>query len=167
MKEIKNVKLGINPKDMVVNVVADVEMNGKDDEDDLYLVMFNVMDSPLRLSLFTIGNLFDLVKSNSNLSNDEITHLMKNSPDKYIQYAVGNMDALGEVGVENIKIMLNSPENAKKARIVLSSMIDKKKYYQKTTYYIGSEEIQKEQEIDTEQLIPQFQQDMQSGIIKL
>ncbi len=35
MKEIKNVKLGINPKDMVVNVVADVEMNGKDDEDDL------------------------------------------------------------------------------------------------------------------------------------
>jgi len=185
MKEIRNVKLGINPKDMVVNVVADVEMNGKQDEDDLYLVMFNVMDSPLRLSLFTIGNLFDLVKKNSNLSDEEIYHLMKNSPDKYIQYAIGNMDALGEAGKENVKILLDSAENAKRARLVLSSMIDKKKYWQKTTYFIEGEEVKKEQEIETEQLIPQlkmmmeiakrwenfdpvkFQQDMKNGTIKL
>ena len=85
MKSIKNVKLGINPKDMVVNVIADVEMKDKNDADDLYLVMFNVMDSPLRLSLFTIGNLYELVKRNSNLSEPEIMNIMKNSPEKYIQ----------------------------------------------------------------------------------
>jgi hypothetical protein len=185
MKSIKNVKLGINPKDMVVNVIADVEMKDKDDADDLYLVMFNVMDSPLRLSLFTIGNLYELVKRNSNLSESEILNVMKNSPEKYIQYAVGNMDALGDYGVENVKIVLDSESNSKKARLVLSSMIDKKKYYQKSTYFVEGEEIKKEQEIDTEPLIPQlkmmmeitkrwenfnpadFQKDIENGIIKL
>ena len=55
MKEIKNVKLGVNPTNMVVTVSADVVMDGLEDPDDLYLVMFNVMDDPLRLSVFTIG----------------------------------------------------------------------------------------------------------------
>ena len=46
MKEIKNVKLGVNPTNMVVTVSADVVMDGLEDPDDLYLVMFNVMDDP-------------------------------------------------------------------------------------------------------------------------
>ena len=185
MKAIRNVKLGINPKDMIVNVVADVDMKSKDDADDLYLVMFNIMDSPLRLSLFTIGNLYKLVKRNSNLSEEDILELMKNNPEKYIQFAVGSMDALGDFGIENVKIPLDSAENAKKARLVLSSMISKKKYYQKTTYHIEGEEIKKEQEIDTEPLISQlkmmmeitkrwdnfdpeqFQKDVEKGIIKM
>ena len=37
MKKISNVKLGINPNTMVVNVKADVEMIDKNDKDDLYL----------------------------------------------------------------------------------------------------------------------------------
>ena len=57
MKEIKNVKLGVVPKTMEVSVNSEVIMKSKDDFDDLYVVMFNIMDEPLRLSLITIGNL--------------------------------------------------------------------------------------------------------------
>ena len=62
MKKINNVKLGMNPKDMVVTVSAEIEMVDENDADDLYLVMFNIMDSPLRLSVFTVGKLYNLVK---------------------------------------------------------------------------------------------------------
>ena len=51
MKSIKNVKLGINPKDMVVTVTADVEMIDDKDPDDLYLVMFK-FNEPKFLNLF-------------------------------------------------------------------------------------------------------------------
>ena len=51
MKEIKNVKLGVVPKTMEVSVNSEVIMKSKEDFDDLYVVMFNIMDEPLRLSL--------------------------------------------------------------------------------------------------------------------
>ena len=63
MKEIKNVKLGVVPKTMEVSVNSEVIMKSKDDFDDLYVVMFNIMDDPLRLSLITIGNLSSILKS--------------------------------------------------------------------------------------------------------
>lgn len=185
MKSIKNVKLGINPKDMVVTVTADVEMIDDKDPDDLYLVMFNIMDSPLRLSLFTIGNLSELVSQNTKLSDGEIVKLMKDNPEQFIQLAVGNVEVLGEKSVENVKITLDSDSNASKARLILSSMIDKRKYMQKSTYYINGETVNKEQEVDTEPLLPQlkmmleitkkwngfnpekFQKDIEEGRIKL
>lgn len=185
MKKISNVKLGINPNTMIVNVKADVEMIDKNDKDDLYLVMFNIMDNPLRLSLFTIGNLFDLVKENTELSDNQINKLMKENPESYIQMAVSNIEAMSNKGVENVKIPLNSEDNAKKARLVLSSMIDKKIYQQISTFKFPDDEIFKEQEISTIELIPQlkmmmeitkrwsnfdpikFQQDIESGVIKL
>ena len=156
MKSIKNVKLGVNPKEMMVTVTADVEMLNKDDPDDLYLVMFNIMDSPLRLSVFTIGNLSELVAQNTGKSEEEIVNLMKDSPDQFIQLAVGNMESLGRHSVENVKIPLDSQKNAAKARLVLSSMIDKKKYMQKSTYFVDGEEIVKDQEVETEELLPQL-----------
>ena len=67
MKSIKNVKLGLN-SDMTVIVNADVEMVNAQDQDDLYLVMFNIMDDPLRLSLFTIGQLLSWKKIQKNIS---------------------------------------------------------------------------------------------------
>lgn len=185
MKAIQNVKLGINPKDMSVIVSADIEMNGKEDKDDLYLVMFNIMDDPLRLSLFTIGGLFDLVKKNTNMGEGQIIEIMSNSPEKYIQLALQNTEELGNRGQENIKIVLDTEKNATKARMVLTSMIEKKLYRQKSKYNIEGEIIEKEQNVDTEPLIPQlkmmleivkrwesfdaeqFQQDLESGKIKV
>lgn len=156
MKEIKNVKLGVNPTNMVVTVSADVVMDGPEDPDDLYLVMFNVMDDPLRLSVFTIGKLIDIVKANTGFNHKQVLEIMKTHPEKYVQLAVSNVEGLGDVSKENVKIPLDSETNAKKARIVLSSMIENKMYLQKSTYYIGDEIVKKEQEIDTEPLIPQL-----------
>jgi hypothetical protein len=185
MESIKNVKLGMNPNNMVVTVSADVTMKDKEDPDDLYLVMFNIMDSPLRLSVFTIGNLFEMVKKNTKMTDEQVITMMKSNPEQYIQSAVSNMDNISEYSVENVKIPLDSEKNATKARMVLMSMIDKKHYVQKSTYYIGDEVIEKSQEVETEPLIQQlkmmleitkrwdgfdpasFQSDIESGVIKL
>tara|TARA_R110000824_G_scaffold20469_3_gene77016 strand:+ start:49 stop:606 length:558 start_codon:yes stop_codon:yes gene_type:complete len=185
MREIKNVKLGLDPKKMEVIVSADIVMKGDSDIDDLYLIMFNVMDNPLRLSVFTIGNLFDKVVLNTKSSPEEVMLMAQKHPDQYIQSALGNMDDIAEVGDENIKIILDGEENAKKARIVLSSMIELKHYLQKSKYLIGDKVIEKEQKIDTTELIPQlkmmleiikrwngfdiesFRQDIEGGNIKI
>ena len=134
MKSIKNVKLGLNP-DMTVIVNADVEMINAQDQDDLYLVMFNIMDEPLRLSLFTIGQLINLVKRNTELSETQAYAILEENPEKYIQMAVQDMEVLGTYGVENVKIPLNSKENAQKARLVLTSMVNNQHYLQKSKYF--------------------------------
>ena len=185
MKSIKNVKLGLSPSDMKVIVSADVEMGDAEDKDDLYLVMFNIMDEPLRLSVFTIGQLINLVKKNTKMSQEEAYQILEENPERYIQLAVQDMGALGDYGMENIKIPLTSKENAQKARLVLTSMIDNQHYLQKSTYHIGKETIEKEQKVDTIPLIPQlkmmleivkrwdgfdslkFKEEIESGKIKL
>ena len=100
MKSIKNVKLGLSPSDMKVIVSADVEMINTQDKDDLYLVMFNIMDEPLRLSVFTIGQLINLVIKNTEISEEQAYTILEESPEKYIQLAVQDMSILGECGVE-------------------------------------------------------------------
>lgn len=185
MEKIKKVKLGVNPETMQVVVTAEVEMKNNKDKDDLYLIMFNIMDSPLRLSLFTIGNLHRIVKENHELPDSQIVEIMENNPEKYISLAVSDLDILSKYGNENVKIELNNKNNATKARLILSSMINSKSYLQITKYKIDGEEIIKEQEIDTEELIPQlklmleitkrwenfnpeeFQKEIDSGKIKL
>ena len=185
MEKIKKVKLGVNPETMQVVVTAEVEMKNNKDKDDLYLIMFNIMDSPLRLSLFTIGNLHRIVKENHELPDSQIVDIMENNPEKYIALAVSDLDILSKYGTENVKIELNNKNNATKARLILSSMINSKSYLQITKYKIDGEEIIKEQEIDTEELIPQlklmleitkrwenfnpeeFQKEIDSGKIKL
>ncbi len=42
MKEITKVKLGIN-KDAIVVVSSNVEMHDKNDKDEAYIIMFNIM----------------------------------------------------------------------------------------------------------------------------
>ena len=119
------------------------------------------------------------------MAESQITKMAENHPDKYIALALGNPEDIGEVGIENVRIVLDSPENAKKARIVLSSMIEHKHYLQKSIYHIGSEVIEKEQKVETIELISQlkmmleivkrwdgfdinaFQQDLESGNIKV
>ena len=185
MESIKNVKLGLDPKKMQVVVSADITMKDEADKDDLYLIMFNIMDNPLRLSLFTIGDLFGLAQKNTGMPDSQIIRLAEKQPDKYISLALGNPEDLSEVGVENVRILLDSPENAKKARIVLSSMIEHKHYLQKSKYHIGSKIIDKEQKVETIELITQlkmmleivkrwdnfdidtFKQELESGNIKI
>ena len=58
MKNIGKVKLTMT-KDMIVTVHAAVHMKDKDDRDDLYFVLFNIMAEPLRLSLGVVGNFFE------------------------------------------------------------------------------------------------------------
>ena len=182
---INNVKLGLDSKTMEVVVSADIIMEGKKDWDDLYLIMFNVMEDPLRLALFTIGNLKNMVKQNKTMTNSEAKALAKSNPQEYISAAIENTDLLAKQGSENVKVLLNSEQNAKKARLVLSSMIDKGYYVQKSTYYFGDEQIAKQQKVETEGLIMQlkmmleiikrwngfnvddFQRDFENGNIKI
>ena len=185
MEKIKKVKLGVNPETMQVVVTAEVEMKNNKDKDDLYLIMFNIMDSPLRLSLFTIGNLHRIIKKNHELPDSQIVEIMEHNPEQYISLAVSDLDILSKYGTENVKIELNNKNNATKARLILSSMINSKSYLQITKYKIDEKETIKEQEIDTEELIPQlklmleitkrwenfnpeeFQKEIDSGKIKL
>ena len=185
MKKIDNVKLGLDSKTMEVVVSADIIMDGKGDWDDLYLIMFNVMEDPLRLALFTVGNLKNMAKLNKNLSEAKVKALAKSNPQAYISAAIEDTDLLGNQGSENVKVLLDSDNNAKKARLVLSSMIDKGYYVQKSTYHFGDEVISKQQKVETEALIMQlkmmleiikrwdgfdiddFQQDFEKGNIKI
>tara|TARA_R110002020_G_scaffold157312_3_gene340005 strand:+ start:2117 stop:2674 length:558 start_codon:yes stop_codon:yes gene_type:complete len=185
MEKIENVKLGMNPKDMVVVVNADVTMKNEDDKDDLYITMFNIMEQPLRLGVFTVGDLWGLVRKNTGMNDEQIENIAQTSPEKYLGYALGSPEKLGEVGKENVRIVLDSEGSAKKARLILSSMIEKKYYLQKSKYDIEGKLYEKEQKVDTEELIPQlkmmmeivkrwenfdavkFREDIQSGKIKL
>ena len=113
MKKINNVKLGMNPKDMVVTVSAEIEMAGEDDTDDLYLVMFNIMDSPLRLSVFTVGKLYNLVKNNckcvvegANMPTDpEAVDVLINNQ---VLFGPGKAANAGGVAVSGLEMSQNS-----------------------------------------------------------
>tara|TARA_R110000824_G_scaffold314142_5_gene501011 strand:+ start:1749 stop:2363 length:615 start_codon:yes stop_codon:yes gene_type:complete len=185
MKKIDNVKLGLDSKTMEVVVSADIIMDGKDDWDDLYLIMFNVMEDPLRLALFSVGNLKHMAKLNKNMTESKVKSLAKSNPQAYISAAIEDTDLLGTQGMENVKVLLNSDTNAQRARLVLSSMIDKGYYVQKSTYNFGDEVISKQQKVETEALIMQlkmmleiikrwdgfdiddFQRDFEKGNIKI
>jgi|TARA_R110002096_G_scaffold82126_5_gene191075 hypothetical protein len=155
MKSIKNVKLGIVPKSMEVSVNSDVIMNSKDDFDDLYVVMFNIMDDPLRLSLITIGNLSGILKDRG-LTTEQIKNLYDNNPEKYLSESLNNPESFDNYATENIRIVLDNPEDAQKARLLISSMIQNKQYLQKTNYIFPNESVEKEQAVDTTELIPQL-----------
>ena len=47
MEKITKIKLSLNNEAEVV-VVADIKMHGKEDTDDVYFVMFNILHNPLR-----------------------------------------------------------------------------------------------------------------------
>ena len=55
MDKISKVQLGLN-NDMEVVVTSDVVMTDADDRDDVYFVMFNILDKPLRFVVSTAGN---------------------------------------------------------------------------------------------------------------
>ena len=58
MKSISDVRLGF--KDQEVLVTADIDMV-EGDLDDLYFVMFNILDNPLRFVVAVAGNFVDFL----------------------------------------------------------------------------------------------------------
>ena len=55
MDKINKVQLGLN-NDMEVVVTSEVVMHDQNDRDDVYFVMFNILDNPLRFVVSTAGN---------------------------------------------------------------------------------------------------------------
>lgn len=62
MKKLNKMNLKINPKDMVLSMNTDIDMVSKTDKDDAYIVMFNIIDNPLRLSIITVSNFYDILQ---------------------------------------------------------------------------------------------------------
>jgi hypothetical protein len=155
MKKIGKVKLGLN-NDFEVLIESDIEMNGEKDLDDLYFVMFNVMNNPLRLSIITVGNLIELAKKNSGLEEGELMGLLENDPEKYVMIALGDGSRVMDEGIEKIKIPLDSQDNANKARIIVSSMMEKGYFIQKSNYMVNGEIVRREQNVETENMMPQL-----------
>ncbi len=185
MEKINNLKVAIDPKSLELVVTAEILMKDEKDFDDLYLIMFNIMDEPLRLSVIGVCNLLEMAMENTNMNESQLKSLLNANPEKYITLATENIELMSKMGKEFIGINLDSEENAKKARIVITSMIDKQYYIQRSKYLVNGEVHDKEQQIETEPLIPQlkmmleivkgwntfniedFQRKIESGEIKL
>lgn len=156
MKEIKRVKLGVN-KEAVVVVSSEVEMKSKDDTDEAYIIMFNIIGDPLRLGIIVVGNMLDKAKENTNLNESQLEKLMETDPEKYLQAAMKDPEKIFESAQEMVKIVLDSEKKAAQARLILASMIDNEHYMQRTRYVFEGEEIAvKEQRIETEELVLQL-----------
>tara|TARA_R110001592_G_scaffold32099_1_gene112526 strand:+ start:6936 stop:7511 length:576 start_codon:yes stop_codon:yes gene_type:complete len=156
MKEIKKVKLGVN-KDAIVVVSSDVEMTSKDDADEAYIIMFNIIGDPLRLGIIVVGNMLDKAIENTNLSKSQLVALMETNPEKYLEAAMKDPDRIFDSAQEMVKIVLDSEKKAAQARLILASMVDNGHYLQRTRYSFNGEEIEiKEQKIETEELALQL-----------
>ncbi len=156
MKEITKVKLGIN-KDAVVVVSSEVEMNSKDDKDEAYIIMFNIIGEPLRLGIIVVGNMLDKAVANTNLTIEQANILMDKHPERYLEAAMKEPDKIFESAQEMVKIVLDSEKKSAQARLILASMVDNEHYIQRTKYIFKGEEIEvKEQRIETEELALQL-----------
>ena len=145
MKGIKNVKLGFN-KNADVMVVTDVEMNGNEDMDSLFLCFFTILNPPLRLSVITAGCLNEHLSKIIGQDTSMIENMMKENPEMYGMLIQENTENLLNNGEEQNKILLDSDINSQKARLILTSMLDRGYYIQKTRYYFpnGTKEKQEQ-----------------------
>lgn len=130
MKAIKDVKLGF--KDQEVLVTADIDME-KDDLDDLYFVMFNILDNPLRFVVAVAGNFVDFLVEKGYQRSELKTWLSKN-PQKYLEAIVQHQVEIMQSAKERVKVTLDNQANANQARLVVTSMLAKGHFNQITTY---------------------------------
>jgi hypothetical protein len=158
MDKIAKVKLGLN-KEMEVMVTSEISMVNDADRDDVYFVMFNVLDKPLRFVVSTAGNFTEfLVDRGVKLS--DIHTWLDEDPDKFLNHIVQHQSDLLKHSVEKVKVDLDSQKNADMARAVVSSMIDKGYFVNVSNYTVpgGKEEtLQKIQKVPTAQLLQDFQ----------
>jgi|TARA_R110000824_G_scaffold153167_1_gene324722 hypothetical protein len=156
MKNLKKMNLKINPDDMILTMNTDIEMVSKTDKDDAYIVMFNIIDNPLRLSIITVSNFYDIMQDVFKVERVKIESLTQQELDVLIAETVSNIEIITQYGEEKITINLDTETNAKKVRVILSSMIENGFYTQITNYHCEGEVIKKEQKIDTQELNPQL-----------
>ncbi len=157
MDKINKVQLGLN-NDMEVVVTSEVVMHDANDRDDVYFVMFNILDKPLRFVVSTAGNFTEFLTQRGT-SAGEIQGWLDNNPDLFLNAIVQHQAELLPHSVEKVRVTLDSQKNADMARAVVSSMIDKKYFVNVSHYKIpGQDEIvQKNQKVPTEQLFGDFQ----------
>ena len=123
MKKLNKINLKINPKDMVLTMNTEIEMVSKNDKDDAYIVMFNIIDNPLRLSIITVSNFYDIIQDVFQVEREKIVALKQEELDVLIAETVSNIEIITKYGEEKITIPLNNETNAKKVRVILSSMV--------------------------------------------
>lgn len=157
MDKINKVQLGLN-NDMEVVVTSEVVMRNKADRDDVYFVMFNILDNPLRFVVSTAGNFTDFLTQRGT-TDGEIKGWLDSNPDLFLNAIVQHQAELLPHSQEKVRVNLDSQKNADLARAVVSSMIDKKYFVNVSHYKIpGQKEVvQKNQKVPTEQLFGDFQ----------
>jgi hypothetical protein len=157
MDRINSVKLGLN-NDMEVVVTADIQMKSEQDTDDVYFVMFNILDAPLRFVVATASNFEDFLLKKG-VPQATISTWLLETPDLFMAEIVNHqMEVMGSA-VERVKVSLDSGPNADMARTVILSMIDKGYFLNISNYHVPgkSQPIQRTQKVETAALLPDFQ----------
>ena len=156
MDRINSVKLGIN-NDMEVVVTADIQMKSGVDTDDVYFVMFNILDDPLRFVVATASN-FEQFLTQKGVPNATLQKWLTETPELFMNEIVKHqMEVMGSA-VERVKVSLDSQGNADMARTVILSMIDKGYFLNVSNYQVPgqSQPIQRTQKVETAALLPDF-----------
>ncbi len=157
MDRINSVKLGLN-NDMEVVVTADIQMKSGKDTDDVYFVMFNILDDPLRFVVATASNFEDFLLKKG-VASETLTDWLSENPELFMGEVVKHQVEVMRSAVERVKVSLDKQQNADMARTVILSMIDKGYFLNVSNYRIPgqSEPIQRTQKVETSALLPDFQ----------
>lgn len=156
MEKIAKVQLGLN-KEMEVMVTSEIAMATAADRDDVYFVMFNVLDKPLRFVVSTAGNFTEFLVARG-IKKTQIDTWLSEDTDQFLNNIVQYQQDLISHSVEKVKVVLDSQKNADMARAVVSSMIEKGYFVNVSNYAVpGTKEtLQKIQKVPTAQLIKDF-----------
>jgi hypothetical protein len=156
MEKIAKVQLGLN-KEMEVMVTSEIAMATAADRDDVYFVMFNVLDKPLRFVVSTAGNFTEFLVARG-IKKTQIDTWLSEDTDQFLNNIVQYQQDLISHSVEKVKVVLDSQKNADMARAVVSSMIEKGYFVNVSNYAVpGTKEtLQKIQKVPTAQLIEDF-----------
>ena len=137
MKTISDVKLGFSKStEVMVTATVDMESGYKDD---LYFVMFNILDNPLRFVVAVAGNFRDFLVSKGH-DEAEINQWLESTPEKYLQEIVKYQVEIMQGATERVRIPLDSQQNADQARLVVTSMIAQGYFKQISLYEFPNEE---------------------------
>ena len=157
MESVRKVKLGLNA-DMEVVVTAEVTMKSDSKLDDVYFVMFNVLDTPLRFVVSTAGNFTEFLMNRGTEAKEIEQWFSEETPEKFLEEVVKHQTDILIHSDEKVRVVLDSQKNADLARVVVSSMIEKGYFVNITNYTIpgADEPVQKVQQVPTESLFQDF-----------
>ena len=156
MDQILSVKLGLNAE-MEVVVTAEVQMKSAEDRDDVYFVMFNILDTPLRFVVATASN-FESFLASKGVPKATLQSWLMDNPDAFLGEIVKHQMEVMAAGQERVRVMLDSQPNADMARAVIASLLSKGYFVNISNYHVpGSPEpVQRIQKVPTEQLTEDF-----------